>query len=94
MKKIIKLTESDLSRIVRKVLNEQPTGLNSEPTKEMELNAMDEIRNKIEEFVEFAKAKCMEVYKDQDRCDNFIKVLSGMSMNDIKIDYDNIFGDF
>lgn len=87
MKKIIKLTESDLSRIVRKVLNEQPT-------KDMELNAMEEIRNKIEEFVEFAKAKCMEVYKDQDRCNNFIKVLSGMSMNDIKIDYDNIFGDF
>lgn len=84
MKKIIKLTESDLSRIVRKVLNEQPT-------KDMELNAMEEIRNKIEEFVEFAKAKCMEVYKDQDRCNNFIKVLSGMSMNDIKIDYDNIF---
>lgn len=87
MKKIIKLTESDLSRIVRKVLNEQPT-------KDMELNAMEEIRNKIEEFVEFAKAKCMEVYKDQDRCNNFIKVLSGMSMNDIKIDYDSIFGDF
>lgn len=87
MKKIIKLTESDLSRIVRKVLNEQPT-------KDMELNAMEEIRNKIEEFVEFAKAKCMEVYKDQDRCNNFIKVLSGMSMNDIKIDYDKIFGDF
>jgi len=87
MKKIIKLTESDLSRIVRKVLNEQPT-------KDMELNAMEEIRNKIEEFVEFAKAKCMEVYKDQDSCNNFIKVLSGMSMNDIKIDYDSIFGDF
>jgi hypothetical protein len=86
MKKVIKLTESDLTRIVKRILNEQPTA-----DRQAELSAMKEIQSKIEELIDFAEGKCMEIYNNESMCENFIKIISNQSLTDLHTDYENIF---
>jgi hypothetical protein len=85
MKKTIRLTERDLTRLVKKILSEQPE------LYDMELDAMKEIKHEIEKLIDFAEGKCMEVYSDETRCENFLKVMSETPLKDIVIDYKNIF---
>ena len=84
MKKTLRLSESDLVKIVKRVLSEQTDGT-------VELDAMKEIQSKIEEFMNFVEGKCMEIYNDNDRCESAMKIISSKSLNDIHTDYENIF---
>lgn len=84
MKKTLRLSESDLVKIVKRVLSEQTDGT-------VELDAMKEIQSKIEEFMNFVEGKCMEIYNDKDRCERAMKIISSKSLNDIHTDYENIF---
>ena len=84
MKKTLRLSESDLVKIVKRVLSEQ-TGSTAE------LDAMKDIQSKIEEFMNFVEGKCMEIYNDNDRCESAMKIISSKSLNDIHTDYENIF---
>ena len=98
MKKIVRLTESDLARIVRRVLNEQPVELEplEKPTTQKtssertaELKLQDEQIKKLEDNVkvinrEIRQARVDNILEKKDKFVNFIK--KTISSIDEKID--------
>jgi hypothetical protein len=80
MKKIIRLTESDLTRIVRRVIMEQGTINNGQPDNRTD----EEIRN-LANLIDSIVKKFVEIYPDKTESEQLKK----RSLNSVKAEYAN-----